>query len=68
MMARIGVGSDVMAPHPRSGILKTAQVLLIMPELCIVEFYEDQMRYCLPKNLLRAPFSGTEVTHALAIE
>lgn len=50
------VGSDVMAPHPRSGILKTARILVVMPELVIVEYYEDQMRHCLAKNMLRVPF------------
>jgi hypothetical protein len=67
MMQRVGVGSDVMAPHPNGGkpVLKTARVLLIMPELCIVEYYEDRMRHCLSKNQLRAPFNGTDVSHAL---
>ena len=68
MQQLVGVGSDVMAPHPNGGrpVLKTARVLLIMPDLAIVEYYEDNMRHCLPKNLLRAPFKAADVTHALA--
>jgi hypothetical protein len=67
MMMNVGVGSDVMAPHPNGGrpVLKVARLLLIMPELCIVEYYEDNMRHCLPKNLLRAPFKAADVNHAL---
>jgi hypothetical protein len=70
MMLQVGVGSDVMAPHPNGGrpVLKTARILLIMPELAIVEYYEDNMRHCLPKNLLRAPFKGADVTHALTAD
>lgn len=65
MMQRVGVGNDVMAPHPHAGVLKVARVMLVMPELAIVEYYEDQMRHCLPRNLLRAPFNAATVTHAL---
>jgi hypothetical protein len=55
-MTRIGPGSEVMAPHPRLGggyILKTACVLTVMPELVIVEYYEDRMRHCLPRGAIR---------------
>jgi hypothetical protein len=68
MMQRIGVGSDVMAPQPQQNgvtILKIAKLLLVMPELAVVEYYESGMRHCLPKNLLRAPFNAAEVSHAL---
>jgi len=68
MQQLVGVGSDVMAPHPKDGgrmILKTARILVLMPELAIVEYYEDGMRHCLPKALLRAPFKTTDVSHAL---
>jgi hypothetical protein len=56
MMLRVGPGSEVMAPHPVLGggyILKTARVLVVMPELVIVEYYEDRMRHCLPKGAIR---------------
>jgi|KBSMisStaDraftv2_1062788.scaffolds.fasta_scaffold00032_33 hypothetical protein len=67
MQQLVGVGADVMAPHPNGGrpVLKTARILLIMPELAIVEYYEDGMRHCLPKNQLRAPFKAQDVSHAL---
>ena len=55
-MTRIGPGSEVMAPHPMAGggyILKLACVLTVMPELVIVEYYEDKMRYCLPRGAVR---------------
>ena len=68
MQQLVGVGSDVMAPHPMPDgrpILKVARILLIMPELAIVEYYEDNMRHCLPRNLLRAPFKAADVSHAL---
>ena len=40
MQQLVGVGADVMAPHPNGGrpVLKTARILLIMPELAIVEY------------------------------
>ncbi len=68
MQQMVGVGSDVMAPHQVPGgqpVLKMAKLLVIMPELAIVEYYEDRTRHCLPKNQLRAPFKGAEVMHAL---
>ena len=68
MQQLVGVGSDVMSPHPNGGrpVLKMARILCIMPELAIVEYYEDGMRHCLPKTLMRAPFKGADVSHALA--
>jgi len=67
MQQLVGVGSDVMALHPNKGrpVLKTARILLIMPELAIVEYYEDGMRHCLPRDQLRAPFKAADVSHAL---
>jgi hypothetical protein len=56
MPVRIGPGSEVMAPRPVPGgkpILKGARVLVIMPELIIVEYIEDKMRHCLPRNAIR---------------
>ena len=55
-MATIRSGTEVMAPHPKVGggfVLKVATVLVIMPELAIIEFVEDRMRLCLPRGALR---------------
>ena len=53
MLVKIKVGDEVMALHPRDRILKTAYVMLVMPDLAIVEYYEDKMRHCLPKSEIR---------------
>ena len=53
MLVKIKSGDEVMAPHPRDHILKTACVLVVMPELVIIEYYEDKMRHCLPKGAIR---------------
>lgn len=71
MRLQVSVGDDVMAPQPQpSGqtILKTAKLLLLMPDLAIVEYYESGKRHCLPKRDLRAPFNGEAVSHALAAQ
>ncbi len=52
-MVTIRSGSEVMAPYPRTGILKSAVVLVVMPELVIVEYHEDRIRHCLPGAQLR---------------
>lgn len=62
-MMRIGAGSEVMAPWPRPGggfILKAARVLVVMPELIIVEYVEDKMRHCLPRGAIRVPLTVPE--------
>ena len=65
-MATIRPGSEVMAPHPKVGggyILKSAVVIVVMPELVIVEYYEDRMRHCLPRAAIRSlsPSAATPV-------
>lgn len=68
MQQLVTVGADVMAPQPQpdgTTILKVAKLLLLMPELAIVEYYESNIRHCLPKNKLRAPFKAADVNHAL---
>lgn len=65
-MATVRSGTEVMAPHPKVGggyILKTAVVLVVMPELVIVEYHEDRMRHCLPRAALRllSPPSSADV-------
>lgn len=46
-------GTEVMAPYPRTGILKAAVVLVTMPTLVIIEYHEDRIRHCLPRAALR---------------
>jgi hypothetical protein len=57
-MMMVRVSDEVMAPRPRRGggfILKAARVLVVMPELVIVEYEEDGMRHCLPRAAIRVP-------------
>ena len=53
MLVKVKSGDEVMGPHPRDHILKTAHVLVVMPDLVIIEYYEDKMRHCLPKGAIR---------------
>lgn len=56
-MVMVSVGDRVMAPRRQADAttrMRLARVLLVMPELAIVE-YEDKLRHCLPRQHLRAP-------------
>lgn len=52
-MLRVKVGGVVLAPrHPGETMLHPAAVVVIMPQLVIVEF-ADGLRHCVPHSACR---------------